>query len=71
MRSRQARYFCSLDRLLREIVDVLSLEALKARLDGTQGSLNWQVITLSTTAGLELKDYEGLFQLESLYDLVK
>lgn len=52
-------------------MDVLSLEALKARLDGTQGSLNWQVITLSTTAGLELKDYEGLFQLESLYDLVK
>lgn len=50
---------------------MLSLQAFKARLDGVKGSLIWQVVTLSTTAELELGDLECPFQLKSLYDLMK
>ena len=38
-------------RLPREAVDALSLEAFKARLDGTLGILSWWVATLPMAGG--------------------
>lgn len=37
-----------------EVVDVLSLEALKAKLDGAQGSLTWWVAELPLAQGWDL-----------------
>jgi len=42
--------------LPREAVDALSLEVVKARLDGALGSLSSWVTTLPTVEGLELHD---------------
>ena len=39
------------NRLPKEVVDVLSLEAFKARLDVALGSLVWQLATLPTAGG--------------------
>jgi len=44
------------NKLPREVVDALSLEAFKARLDGALGSLIWWVATLPMSGGLELND---------------
>jgi len=38
-------------RLPREAVDAPSLEAFKARLDGSQGSLIWRLVTLPMAGG--------------------
>ena len=40
----------------REVVDVPSLEAFKARLDGALSNLSWWVGTLPMTEALELDD---------------
>jgi len=43
------------NRLPREAVDVPSLEALKAGLDGALGSLNWWEVALPMAVGLKLE----------------
>jgi len=49
--------------LLREVVDALSLEAFKARLDVALGSLVWWLATLHIAGGLKLNGHCGPFQL--------
>ena len=58
------------NRLPKEVVDVPSLEAFKARLDVALGSLVWWLATLPTAGGLELDDLCGPFQPSLFYDSV-
>ena len=44
------------NRLLREVVDAPSLDAFKARLDVTLGSLVWWLVTLHVARGWKLDD---------------
>ena len=55
-------------RLPKEVVDAPSLEALKARLDVTLGSLVWWLATLHIAGGLKLNDHCGPFQPRPFYD---
>ena len=48
--------------LPKEVVDALSLEAFKARLDVALGSLVWWLVTLHIAGGLKLDDHRGPFQ---------
>jgi len=47
------------NRLPSEAVDASSLEAFKARLDGSLGSLFWCVAALHIAGGLQLDDLLG------------
>ena len=55
------------NRLPKEVVDVPSLEAFKARLDVALGSLVWWLATLHIAGGLKLNDH-CLFQPRPFYD---
>jgi len=55
-------------RLPKEVVDAPSLEAFKARLDVTLGSLVWWLATLHIAGGLKLNDHCGPFQPRPFYD---
>jgi len=55
------------NRLAKEVVNVPSLEAFKARLDVALGSLVWWLVTLYIAEGLKLDDC-GLFQSRPFYD---
>ena len=50
------------NRLPKEAVDVPSVEAFKARLDVTLGSLIWWLVTLHVAGGLKLDDHCDSFQ---------
>ena len=54
--------------LPKEVVDVPSLEAFKARLDVALGSLVWWLATLHIAGGLELDDHCSPFQPRPFYD---
>ena len=56
------------NRLPKEVVDAPSLEAFKARLDVTLGSLVWWLATLHIAGGLKLSDHCGPFQPRPFYD---
>ena len=56
------------NRLLKEVVDVPSLEALKTRLDAALGSLVWWLATLHIVGALKLDDRCGPFQPSPFYD---
>ena len=56
------------NRLPKEVVDVPSLEAFKARLDVALGSLVWWLATLHIAGGLKLDDHCGTFQPRPFYD---
>jgi len=58
------------NRLPKEAVDAPSLEAFKARLDVTLGSLVWRLATLHIAGGLKLDDHYGPFQPRPFYDSV-
>ena len=55
------------NRLPKEAVDALSLEAFKARLDVALGSLVWWLATLHIAGGLNLDDHYGPFQPRPFY----
>lgn len=50
------------NKLSREAVEALSLEVLRARLDGALSILVWWEVSLPMTGGLELDDLLGPFQ---------
>ena len=50
------------NRLPKEAVDVLSLEAFKAKLDVALGSLVWWLANVHIAGGLKLDDHNGPFQ---------
>ena len=56
------------ERLPKEVVDALSLEAFKARLDVALGSLVWWLATLHIAEGLKPDDHCGPFQPRPFYD---
>jgi len=58
------------NRLPKEAVDVPSLEAFKARLDVTLGSLVWRLATLHIAGGLKLDHDCGPFHPRTFYDSV-
>jgi len=58
------------NRLPREVVGVLSLEAFKARMDGILSKVYWEV-SLSTAGRLELVDLKGPFQPKPFSDSMK
>ena len=58
------------NRLPNEVVDVPSLEALKARLDVALGSLVGWLATLHIAGGLKLDDCCGPFRLMPFYDMI-
>ena len=55
------------NRLLKEVVDAPSPEAIKARLDVALGSLVWWLATLHIAGGLKLDDCCGPFQPRPFY----
>ena len=57
------------NRLPKEVVDALLLEAFKARLDVDLGSLVWCLETLHVAEGLKLDDHCGPFQPRPFYDI--
>ena len=58
------------NRLPKEAVDAPSLEAFKARLDVSLGSLVWWLATLPVAKGFILDDHCGPFQPGLFYDYV-
>ena len=58
------------NRLPKEVVDALLLEAFEARLVVAQGSLVWWLATLHIAGGLKLNDHCGPFQPRPFYDSV-
>ena len=56
------------NRLPKEVVDAPSLDAFKARLDVTLGSLVWWLVTLHVARGWKLDDHCGPFQPRPFYD---
>ena len=58
------------NRLPKEAVDALSLEAFKARLDVALGSLGCWLVTLHIAGGLKLDDHCDPFQPWSFYDSI-
>jgi len=58
------------NRLPKEVGDAPSLEAFKARLDVTLGSLVWRLVTLHIAGGLKVDDCYGPFQPRPFYDSV-
>ena len=56
------------NRLPKEVMDALPLEALKARLDVALGSLVWWLATLHIAGGLKLDDHCGPIQPRPFYD---
>jgi len=58
------------NRLPKEVVDAPSLEAFKARLDVTLGSLVLWLVTLLIAGGLKLNDHCGPFQPRLCYDSI-
>ena len=58
------------NRLPEEVMDAPSLEAFKARLDVTLGSLVWRLATLRIAGRLKLSDHCGPFQPRPFYDSV-
>jgi len=54
------------------VVDTLSLEVLKTRLDGAPGNMvkyqTWRLVALSVEGALELDDPWGPFQSKPFYD---
>ena len=56
------------NRLPKKVVDALSLEAFKARLDVALGSLVSWLVTLHIAVGLKLDDHCGPFQPRPFYD---
>ena len=59
------------NRLPKEVVDALSPDAFKARLDVALGSLVWWLATLHMAGGLKLDDRCGPFQPRLFYGSVK
>ena len=59
------------NRLPKEVVDVPSLEAFKARLEVALGSLLWWLAILHIAGGLKLDDHCGPFQPSPFYDSVR
>ena len=55
----------------KEVMDVPSLEAFKARLDVALGCLVWWLATLHIAGGLKLDDHCGPFQPRSFFDSMK
>jgi len=53
-----------------EVVDVPSMEAFKARLDGAVSSLVWWEASLPIAEGLEQDDLKGPFQHKPIYHSV-
>ena len=58
------------NRLPKEVVDALSLEAFKARLDVALGSLVWCLATLHAAGGLKLDGHCDPFQPRPFNDSV-
>jgi len=58
------------NRLPKEAVDALLLEACKTRLDVALGSLVWWLVTLPIAGGLKLDDHCGPFQPRPFCDSV-
>ena len=56
------------NRLPREVVDAPSLEAFKARLDVSLGSLVKWLATLHIAGGVKLNDHYSAFQPRPFYD---
>ena len=56
------------NRLPRETVDVPSLEAFKARLDGALSNLIWREVSLAMAEGLEAYDLKCPFQPKPFYN---
>ena len=56
------------NRVPKEVVDVPSLGAFRARLDVALGSLLWWLVTLHIAGGLKLNDHCGPFQPRPFYD---
>ena len=56
------------NRFPKEVVDALSLQAFKARLDVALGSLVCWLVMLHIAGGLKLDDHCGPFQPRPLYD---
>ena len=56
------------NKLPKEVVDALLLEAFKTRLDVALGSLVWWLATLHIAGGLKLDDHCGPFQPKPFYD---
>ena len=56
------------NRLPKEVVDVPSLEAFKARLEVALGSLLWWLAILHKAGGLKLDGHCGPFQPRPCYD---
>ena len=59
------------NRLPKEVVDVPSLEAFKARLEVALGSLLWWLAILHIAGGLKLNGHCGPFQPRPFYDSVR
>jgi len=57
--------------LSKEAVDAPSLEAFKARLDVSLGSLVWWLVTLHIAGGLKLDGHCGPFQPRPFYGSMK
>ena len=58
------------NRLPKDVVDAPSLEAFKARLDVSLGSLVCSLATLNIAGGLKRNDHCGPFQPRSFYDFM-
>jgi len=58
------------NRLPKEVVDALSLDALKGRLDGALGCLGWWLVILHIAVGLKPDDHYGPFQSRPFYDFI-
>ena len=56
------------NRLPSEVVNAPSLEAFKARLDGTLSNLVQREVSLPIAGGLEILDLKGPFQPKPFYD---
>ena len=50
------------NRLPSEVVDISSLEAFQARLDGALSNLVYREVSLPIAGGLDLDDFKGPFQ---------
>jgi len=60
-----------LQELVLGLVDALSLEVFKARLDVALGSLVYWLVTLNIAGELKLDDHCGPFQPRPFYDSMK
>jgi len=59
------------NRLSKEVLDALSLDAFKARLDVALGSLVYWLVTLPMAGGLKVDAHCGPFQPKPFYEVVR